>query len=159
MFCSVSVRSAYSRSTEASPMRLVWCPRSAHEPDHELIWLAVSVASLGLGAAWLAMGLPWPQCPFFAVTGLPCLTCGATRCTIALLHGDFLSALRWNPLVFAALCALVVFNLYAAIVLIGRRPRLRIADWHVREKNLVRIAAIGLLALNWIYLLAHHDRF
>lgn len=140
-------------------MRLAWRRRSANEPDHELIWLAVSVASIALGAAWLMLGLRWPRCPFLALTGLPCVTCGATRSTIAFLHGDFLSALRWNPLALAALCALVVFDLYAAIVLIGRRPRLRIVDWSGKEKNMVRIAAISLLVLNWIYLLAHHDRF
>jgi hypothetical protein len=140
-------------------MRLVWRRRLANEPDHELIWLAVSLASVALGAAWLAMALPWPQCPFHSVTGLPCVTCGATRSTIAFLHGDVLSALRWNPLVWAALCGLVVFDLYAAIVLIGRKPRLRIVDWSVGQKKIVRIAVISLLALNWIYLLAHHDRF
>lgn len=140
-------------------MRLVWRRRSANEPDHELIWFTVFVASIALGAGWLALGLPWPQCPFFAITGWPCLTCGATRSTIASLHGDFFVALRWNPLAFAALCAVVIFNLYAAIVLIGRKARLRIVDWSVGEKKIVRIAAISLLALNWIYLLAHHDRF
>lgn len=140
-------------------MRLVWRRRSANEPDHELIWLAVSAASIAGGAAWLTMALPWPRCPFLAVTGLPCVTCGATRSTIAFLHGDFLSALRWNPLAFVALCGLVAFDLYAAIVLVGRTPRLRIVDWTVTEKNVARIVVISLLALNWIYLLAHHDRF
>jgi hypothetical protein len=140
-------------------MRLVWRSRSANEPDHELIWLAVSAGSIALGAGWLALGLAWPQCPFFAFTGMPCVTCGATRCTIAFLHGNFLAALRWNPLVWAGLCGIVVFDLYAAIVLIGRQPRLRIVDWSVGEKKMVRIAVISLLALNWIYLLAHHDRF
>jgi hypothetical protein len=140
-------------------MRLEWRRRSAHGLDHELIWLVVSLGSFALGAGWLAIGLPWPQCPFHAVTGWPCVTCGATRSTIAFLHGDVLSALRWNPLVWAALCGLVVFDLYAAIVLIGRTPRLRIVDWSVGNKKMVRSAAIILLALNWIYLLAHHDRF
>ena len=51
------------------------------------------------------------------------------------------------------------FDLYAAIVLVGRTPRLRIVDWSVREKRIVRIAVICLLALNWIYLLAHRDQF
>ncbi|HEX7517338.1 MAG TPA: DUF2752 domain-containing protein [Chthoniobacterales bacterium] len=105
------------------------------------------------------MALPWPRCPFFALTGLPCVTCGATRATIAFLHGDFLSALRWNPLAAVSICGLVVFDLYAAIVLVGRTPRLRIVDWTVAEKKVARIVVIGLLALNWIYLLAHHDRF
>jgi hypothetical protein len=140
-------------------MRLQWRPRSAREPDHELIWLAVSVATIAGGVAWLALGLPWPRCPFFSVTGLPCLTCGATRSAIAFLHRDFLSALRWNPLVFAAFCGLIVFDLYALIVVTGRTLRLRVVEWTVAEKKTVRIAVISLLALNWIYLLAHHDRF
>jgi Protein of unknown function (DUF2752) len=140
-------------------MRLRWRHRSAREPDHELIWLAVSVASIAGGVAWLAMSLPWPRCPFFAVTGLPCLTCGATRSVLAFLHGDFLSALRWNPLVFVAFCALVVFDLYAFIVVAARMPRLRIVEWTGAEKNAARIVVISLLALNWVYLLAHHDRF
>jgi hypothetical protein len=140
-------------------MRLLWRRRSTGETDHELIWLAVSVASIAGGAFWLALRLPWPRCPFFAVTGLPCLTCGATRSAIAFLHGDFLLALRWNPLAFVAFCAVIAFDLYAATVLLGQMPRLRIADWTGSEKKLARIAVISLLALNWIYLLAHHDRF
>ena len=91
-------------------MRLLWRGRSANEPDHELIWLAVSAASMAGGAAWLVLALPWPRCAFFAVTGLPCVSCGATRSAIAFLHGDFLSALRWNPLAFVAFCALLAFD-------------------------------------------------
>jgi hypothetical protein len=140
-------------------MRLLWRRRSARETDHELIWLAVSVASIAGGAFWLALSLPLPRCPFFAVTGLPCPTCGATRSAIAFLHGDFLLTLRWNPLAFVAFCAVIAFDLYAAAVLVFQRPRLRIVDWSIPQKNVARIAAISLLALNWIYLLAHHDRF
>ena len=140
-------------------MRLLWRGRSAKEPDHELIWLAVSVASLAGGATWLALALPWPKCPFLSVTGLPCVTCGATRSAIAFLHGDFFTALRWNPLAFAALCGLVAFDLYAGLVLLGGTARLRIVDWTVAEKKAVRIVVISLLALNWIYLLAHRGRF
>jgi hypothetical protein len=140
-------------------MRLLWRHRSVDKADHELIWLAVSVASIAAGAAWLAMALPWPRCLFLATTGLPCVTCGATRSAIAFLHGNFLSALRWNPLAFVALCALIAFDLYAAIVLLGRMPRLRIVDWTITEKNGARIMVISLVALNWVYLLAHRDRF
>jgi hypothetical protein len=140
-------------------MRLLWRRRPANGPDHELIWLAVSVAVLAGSVAWLALSLPWPRCPFFAVTGLPCVTCGATRSAIAFLHGDFLTALRWNPLAFVAFVGLIAFDLYATIVLVGRTARLRMVDWTLAEKKVMRIAAISLLALNWIYLLAHHDRF
>ena len=140
-------------------MRLGWRRRSANGPDHELIWLAVSLASVAGAAIWLALGWPWPKCPFHATTGLPCVTCGATRSAIAFLHGDFPLALKWNPLAFVAFCGLAAFDLYAAIVLLGRMPRLRLVGWTVAEKNAVRIAAVSLLALNWIYLLAHRARF
>ncbi|MEY2562898.1 MAG: hypothetical protein QOH88_1091 [Verrucomicrobiota bacterium] len=140
-------------------MRLCWRHRALHELDHELIWLAVSTGSMAVGTAWLTLGLTWPLCPFLSITGLPCVTCGATRSSMAFLHGDFLSALSWNPLVFFALVSLLVFDLYAAIVLMGRRPRLRIVDLGSAEKNVARIAVVSLLALNWIYLLAHRSRF
>lgn len=140
-------------------MRLLWRDRSVTQPDHELIWLAVSVSSIAAGAAWLALGLPSPRCPFLAITGLPCVTCGSTRSVIALLHGDFLPALRWNPLAFVVLCGLLAFDLYATIVLIGRTVRLRIVDWTARERNVTRIVVVGLVALNWIYLLAHGETY
>ncbi len=140
-------------------MRLLWLRRSADEPDHELIWLTVSAVSIAGGLAWLALALPWPRCPFLAITGSPCVTCGATRSAIAFLHGDFVSAFRWNPLAFVAFCAVIAFDLCAAIVLVARTTRLRMVDWTLAEKNAVRIVVISLLALNWIYLLAHRDRF
>jgi len=140
-------------------MRLSWRARSGAQPDHELIWLTISATSLAIGATWQALGLPWPRCPFLSVTGLPCVTCGATRSLIAFGHGDFLSALRWNPLACAVFCAVIAFDLYAVVVLVGRKSRLRMVDWSASEKLAVRIAVIGLLALNWIYLLAHHDRY
>ena len=97
------------------------------ETDHELIWLTVSVASIGLAATWFVLGLPWPRCLFHDLTGRPCVTCGMTRSAIQFFHGHFLPAFQWNPLVFAALCGLSVFNAYALIVLVTRTPRLRIA--------------------------------
>jgi hypothetical protein len=140
-------------------MRFVWRRLPPDGLNHELIWLAVSGATLAAGAVWLRLGLPWPQCPFLAVTGYPCLTCGATRCAIALSHGNFLRAFSWNPLAFVALCGVALFDLYAAAVLLARAPRLRLIDWTRAEKNAVRIAVIALIAVNWIYLLAHRARY
>ena len=70
-------------------------------------------------------------------------------------HGNFLAALKWNPLAFAGLCAVSVFDVYAAVVLTTRAPRLRIADLTSIEKNFLRIVLVALLALNWVYLLSH----
>ena len=129
------------------------------EIDHELIWLSVSLVSLGLAAAWLTVGLPWPRCVFHEITGLPCATCGMTRCGIQFFHGQFLAALKWNPLVFALLCALTAFDLYAFATLATRGPRLRICFCTQAAKTFVRVAVIAALVLNWIYLLSHYNAF
>ena len=129
------------------------------EIDHELIWLAVSVGSLALAAAWFALGLPWPRCAFHELTGLPCMTCGMTRCAIQFFHGNLLTALKWNPLVFATLCGIVAFDLYAFATLIARAPRLRISLSTRRVKTFVRVSVILAFVLNWSYLLSHWRDF
>jgi hypothetical protein len=128
------------------------------ETNHELIWLSVSVLSLTAAASWLAVGLPWPVCVFHELTGLPCLTCGMTRCAIQFFHGHFLAALKWNPLVFGLLCGVIAYDLYAFTSLATRAPRLRIAFGEAQKKYL-RIIVISALALNWIYLLLHWRDF
>lgn len=127
--------------------------------DHELIWLAVSVVSLGLAAGWLTLGLPWPRCLFHDLTGLPCITCGATRSAVQFFHGHFIAAWKWNPVVFVALCALSIFNAYALVALVWRAPRLRIQFQTTAERKYARILVIAALALNWIYLLSHWRDF
>ena len=129
------------------------------EIDHELIWLSVSLVSLGIAAVWLTVGLPWPRCAFHEMTGLPCITCGMTRCGIQFFHGHFLAALKWNPLVFMALCSLTAFALYAFVILATGGPRLRISLYTETGKTFVRTAVISAFALNWIYLLLHWRNF
>src|SRR4051794_9905321 len=128
-------------------MRLVWRPITPSEFNHELVWLAVSVAAAVGGAIWLRLGLAALRWPFLAVTGYPCLTCGATRCAIALGHANFSAAWLWNPLALVPLCGVIVFDLYAAIVLVTRAPRLRLVDWTRTEKNAVRVAVIALIVV------------
>ena len=129
------------------------------ELDHELIWLTVSFGSLAFAAIWLAFGLPWPRCAFHDVIGLPCVTCGMTRSAIQFFHENFLSALRWNPLVFVALCGLSIFDAYAFVVLVARKPRLRIAKFSSAEKTFVRALVVTFLGANWGYLLLHWRNF
>lgn len=38
-----------------------------------------------------------PKCPFKLLTGLSCPSCGTQRALHALLHGDVIAALRFNP--------------------------------------------------------------
>lgn len=129
------------------------------EIDYELVWLGASLTSLGIAVAWFVLGLPWPRCVFHEVTGMPCVTCGMTRCAIQFFHGHFLAAFKWNPLVFAALCGVLAFDLYAFAALTTRTPRLRIHFYTERAKTVARISVIFALALNWIYLLLHWRNF
>jgi hypothetical protein len=125
------------------------------ELDHELIWLSVSLSGLACAATWLSLGLPWPQCIFHQFTGLPCVTCGMTRSAIAFFHGHFFAALRWNPLVFASLSGLSIFDVYAFVIVMTKAPRLRISLSTPVGKHYARTTAIAALALNWIYLLLY----
>jgi hypothetical protein len=135
-------------------MQLGARPIAPQETDFELLWLSVSIGAAVCAATWLTLGLPWPTCLFLAFTGHPCLTCGATRAAIQFAHGNFMAALRWNPFVFLFLWGVVLFDLYAIFVLVGRAPRLRITNLTAAEKNSVRLLVILALLINWIYLLS-----
>jgi hypothetical protein len=100
-----------------------------------------------------------PQCPFLAMTGWPCMTCGTTRATLAFLQGDFLQAFWWNPLAALALGGVAVFDLSAVVVLLSRAPRLRVVDWTRTQRNMAWIAVGCAVLLNWIYLLADPGRY
>ncbi len=121
------------------------------ELDHELIWLLVSVTSAALGAAWMAMHMPWPRCNFRALFGIPCFTCGATRSATALMHGDLTGAWNWNPLATLAMVAIVLFDIYALGVLISRAPRVRISFGRAKWPLIALLFAAG--GANWLYLL------
>ena len=82
-----------------------------------------------------------------------------TRCGIQFFHGHFLAALQWNPFVFAVLCGVIGFDIYALATVIVRTPRLRIHLSTHRAKTFLRVSVISALALNWIYLLLHWRNF
>ncbi len=126
--------------------------------DAELLALGVLGSTSLLGIAWLLLGLPTPRCPFHAFTGLPCLTCGGTRCVKNLLVGHVGAALAWNPLVFLGAAVAAAFMLYAAIVLVFRLPRVRVIFESAREMNLARVAVATVAAANWIYLIFRFSR-
>ncbi len=70
--------------------------------------MAVSVAAAGVAVAMLYFFSPtehrfYPRCVFHVVTGLECPGCGTLRAAHSLLHGDFATAFRLNPLVFVLL--------------------------------------------------------
>lgn len=62
-----------------------------------LLHLCVCVLAAAAGRLWFRLGLHFPPCMFNRLTGLCCLTCGATRAVDALLHGQLLRSFLLNP--------------------------------------------------------------
>lgn len=73
-------------------------------------WIALTAVALALGLRLLGWLAPWlpplPGCPLKALTGLPCATCGLTRCFLALGQGRWAEAFHWHPAAVAGLALL-----------------------------------------------------
>ena len=125
--------------------------------DPELIWGSILLLAALLATAWLFLGIATPRCLLHAATGIPCPTCGMTRSTWHLLHGEIGRAFLLNPLMTAALLCAALYVCYASVVVIGRLQRPRLEALTKTEANLVRIAVIGLLTANWLYLIGRGE--
>jgi hypothetical protein len=90
-------------------------------------------AGIVLGAAILGTGAIvfffnpsthgfFPTCMFHAATGLYCPGCGATRALYALLHGNFLLALKDNTLFIVSLAALAGWGARFIFWKLKKRP-------------------------------------
>lgn len=123
--------------------------------DHEALWLGVSLGAAVIAGMWLRLDLPRPECPLHAFTGVPCPGCGTTRAAEALIGGDWAAAFLLNPLACALLAAVVIFDLYALVVLVGQWPRWRPSGVLPLP---VRTGALAALALNWLWLMWREGR-
>ena len=119
-------------------------------------WIALGpLGALAFG--WLGAGLvrhgllSLPACPLKALTGLPCATCGLSRCVLALAQGEFRAAFHWHPV---------------AVVLLGLSPLA--ASWDLwrawrgqaypalPDSLVARLAVAGLLLGTWILQVVRH---
>ena len=120
---------------------------------HELVWAPIFIVLFAV-ARWVPQSaLPALSCPFRTVTSVPCLTCGATRATRALVHLDFGAAFVMNPLVAVLLVGAAAYVVYAASRLLpGQQP------WRpALSSKAGQVARVGILlavAANWTYLIA-----
>jgi hypothetical protein len=121
--------------------------------DHELVWGSILLLAALLATAWLFSGIATPRCLLHATSGIPCPTCGMTRATWHLLRGEIGAAFLLNPLMTAALLGAALYICYAAVVVIGRLPRLRIESLSPNEARVIRVLAILLITANWAYLI------
>ena len=117
---------------------------------------AVLLAALAarLVIAWTGRFAPEVVfCPFRALTGLPCLTCGGTRALAALASGRITEAVALNPLVALTAAGLITLALIDATRRLARRPPLR---WLPAGRKVLLLRGLALLSVagNWVYLLA-----
>jgi cell division protein FtsW (lipid II flippase) len=88
------------------------------------------------------------------ITNIPCPSCGSTRSVSALLHGDFVGAIYWNPLGLVVLAIMIVLPIWLAVDLISKKDSL-LQSYKSTEKILrkktVAIPLIILVIINWIW--------
>jgi len=79
-------------------------------------WFALVALGLAVGIRILGLVAPWlpalPACPFKTLTGLPCATCGLTRCILALGEAKWGEAFHWHPGAVVALALLPLLGLW-----------------------------------------------
>ena len=111
----------------------------------------------GGAALACAAAAPWapaftqgmPACPFRALLGIPCLTCGSTRALVALARLDPGAAFGWNPLVAGAGILFIAGGVVALAAALGgsevRAPR---------PTAFLRAAVAAAIVANWAFLVA-----
>jgi hypothetical protein len=110
---------------------------------------AVGCAAVGL------LGLDhlgFTVCIFRLTTGLPCVTCGATRSLGRLFRHDLAGALLMNPLVAIGTLALLAWGL-ADLALLPTRRALRLGIAPAWQPT-VRLVVVVLVLSNWAFLIA-----
>jgi hypothetical protein len=124
----------------------------ATEPDHEQVWGLVGLGLLACAAGVAVLDVQLPPCPFHAIVGLPCPTCGVTRAWYALVEGRVRDSLRLHPLVAPGAVAGLAYLAYACTAVCFGLRRLRIRVEPGDAPALRRIVAGGVACL-WLYLI------
>jgi hypothetical protein len=123
-------------------------PASRRAAGHAEVYALLAALSF-LAARFLPVLELGFVCPFRALTGLPCATCGMTHAFVHLAHGEAAAALAASPL--GALLAAGAWAFALAAVL-----RLALGlSWRPPGPGVARAAAaaaVGALLANWAFL-------
>ena len=112
----------------------------------------VPLMALPLGAWAIETGrFAFSQCGFKTLFDVPCLSCGSTRATIHLLHGDVFTALAFQPLTMFVYALLAVWGA-ASLWAFATRRSLHV-DLSPREDIAFKVSIIALPLMNWAYLI------
>lgn len=89
-------------------------------------------------------------CSMKAKFDLPCLSCGATRGTLRLFHGDPLGAIAYQPMMMLIYTALLVWGFISLWgFAFNKRVVVHMSD---HEDMAIKLFIIGVPIANWIYL-------
>jgi hypothetical protein len=120
------------------------------EPVH-MVWGPIAALIIATAGFLESIAPHLPGCIFHEITGFPCPTCGGTRSLIALSRLDLVSSLMYNPLVPLFAFGLIIFSLLFLIGAAAKRSlQIVLTD---RGKRILRYSAMGLIAINWIFLI------
>lgn len=124
--------------------------REGHIP-----WGALTMAPLfflPLGAWAVETGqINLGICSLKMMAGIPCLSCGSTRGTIELFHGNVLGALAYQPMMMTIYLSVMVWGIVSLVSFYrGKRVVLGLSRG---ENWAFRIAIVTIPLVNWAYLI------
>ena len=112
-----------------------------------LVWLAVGALTIFFSAYF---GQPVQLCAFKGLTGFPCPTCGLTRGTLCLLHGQPGSAWLRNPFLFSFLGLFFLATLLR--IIFARRLRIQLTN---TQRRIVWVLVVAVFLVNWLYVILY----
>jgi hypothetical protein len=130
-------------------------PSASEVPLAALFGAATLLAALAARVTLALSGSfsPFPVlCPFRAMTGFPCFTCGGTRALGALAMGQWARAIEFNPLVTATALVLVTAGCASLALRLAGQPRFSL-QLNRKEMIFLRCTAVAAIVANWAYLL------
>ncbi len=125
----------------------------AQRVDHEAIWGPLAILALLVARFFPFDLVSLGACPWRALTGIPCPTCGATRCIMELTRLDLGAALAMNPLAALVGLGAAVYAVHALGVWLLGWQRWRPSVSSSRVQRALRIGTVAALLLNWAYLI------
>lgn len=112
-------------------------------------WTVVLLPVLAILGAVLALCFKdfifdaFPDCALNTFTGLNCVSCGCTRATYAIMRGDILTAIYYNPLYIIFLCWVIYVYVRLFVSLFKRPYKVYIIDPKLWQGILIGVGIIG----------------
>jgi len=127
--------------------------RVAREFGHLEVFAALFALSFLAARLLPLLALPY-ACPFRALTGIPCATCGMTHAFVHLAHGEARAALAASPL-----GAVLAGSAWIVAAADGLRLALGLPAPRLGSGAARALVVAGLIALlaNWAFLVIAHS--